>query len=130
MRLADGSACAIEDIAVGDTVAAFDEGDARGRGALRAGRVAAVLPGITDAWIELEDGTRVTPNHPYLMEDGSWLAAKDAITSDLRAVAVDGSLVALTGTLLRAADAGSGAQWLTPEPFADRGVMVQRAVTA
>ncbi len=133
--LADGTSRVIEDIVAGDSVAAFNETDSQGRGKLRAANVARLLPGITEEWIVLEDtssarlrqDTRVTPGHRYLTEHGTWMAAADLIASDVRAVAADGSLVPLRGTLLRASDAGSDAEWITPEPFADAGNLVQPA---
>lgn len=105
--LADGTSRPIEDIEAGEIVAAFAEAEALGRGALQPGTVTRLLPGITSEWIVLNDGTRVTPDHPCLTEHGTWLAARDLIASDLRAVAADGSLVQLRGSILRASDARS-----------------------
>ncbi|MCH9808836.1 MAG: hypothetical protein K0U74_14000 [Alphaproteobacteria bacterium] len=133
--LADGTSRAIEDIHPGDAVAAFDETDSLGRADLRPATVARLLPGVTEEWIVLEDtssarlrqDTRVTPGHRYLTEHGTWATAAELIVSDVRAVAADGSLVPLRGTLLRASDAGSDAEWITPEPHADGGNLVQPA---
>nr|MCH9808670.1 hypothetical protein [Alphaproteobacteria bacterium] len=125
--LADGTSRVIEDILPGDTIAAFDETDSHGRADLRSATVARLLPGVTEEWIVLNDGTKVTPGHRYLTEHGTWMAAADLIASDIRAVAADGGLVPLRGTMLGASDANSDAEWITPEPFADAGNLVQPA---
>ena len=133
--LADGTSVAIEDIHAGMRVAAFDERDAGGTGALTSGVVTRLIPGITTEWIVLDDAssarlrqdTRVTPNHRYLTEHGTWMTAGDLIASDVRAVAADGSFVSLTGTLLRATDADSDATWITPEPELRGNTLLQPA---
>ncbi len=133
--LADGTSRVIEDILPGDTIAAFDETEGQGRADLRPATVARLLPGVTEEWIVLEgtssaslrQDTRVTPGHRYLTEHGTWMAAADLIASDVRAVAADGSLVPLRGTLLRAADAGSDAGWITPESYVSGNTVIQPA---
>ncbi|MDX2259731.1 MAG: Hint domain-containing protein [Hyphomicrobiaceae bacterium] len=127
--LADGSSCTIEDIRPRDMIAAFDERADLGRAALLASPVSRLLHGITTEWIVTEDGTRVTPNHRYWTELGSWITAAELIASDIRAVAADGSLVALRGTRLRATDADADATWIEPESQFAGNVLVRRAAS-
>lgn len=55
------------------------------------------------------------------------MTAGELIASDVRAVAADGSFVSLTGTLLRATDAGSDATWITPGPEPRGNTLLQPA---
>ncbi|MFV0367237.1 MAG: Hint domain-containing protein [Hyphomicrobiaceae bacterium] len=112
--LADGTSVAIEDISVGDCVAAFDECDAGGTGTLTSGVVMRLIPGITTEWIVLDDGTRVTPNHRYLRPDGTFLSIADILATDGLVVDAAGNVVRITGTVLHATDTGSDATWIKP----------------
>lgn len=114
IKLANSEEKAIEEIQPGDIVAAFDEHLSLGRGELSEAVVARLIPGITEKWVVLEDGTRVTPSHRYLTEFGDWATISDLISSDIRAVSAGGTLVQLRGNLISATDAGSDAQWIVP----------------
>ncbi len=133
--LADGTSVGIEDIRVGMRVAAFDERDAAGTGALTSGLVTRLIPGITSEWIVLDDtssarlreATRVTPHHRYLRPDGTFMAIADIIAGDGLVVDADGAIAQVTGTLLRATDAGSDATWIEPDAIDAGGVLMRSA---
>lgn len=128
--LADGTERHIEDIRIGDEVAAFLELKDGGRGPLRAARVRRLLPGITAEWVDLEIGNQVlrtTPNHQFMTESGRFAAARDLVSGQTRVVSADGTLVAVFGKLVSAADAGSGATWLETEPTSEGNSLVKGA---
>ena len=95
---------------------------AAGTGPLGDGLVTRLIPGITNEWIVLDDGTRVTPGHRYLRPDGSFMAIADIVASDGRVVDAHGRVTRVTGSLLRAADAGSDATWIEPDPIDVGGI--------
>jgi hypothetical protein len=100
VRLANGAEVPICEIRVGDLVAAFE-----GAGELRPRRVARLLPGVTTEWIELDDGTRVTPGHRYLRPDGSFGPIADILAHDGVVVDADGLPRRVAGRLIRAISA-------------------------
>ncbi|MGH6817101.1 MAG: Hint domain-containing protein, partial [Hyphomicrobiaceae bacterium] len=122
IRLPCGAARRIEECQIGDVVLAFDaEGD------VHPARITRLLPGITTEWIELDDGTRVTPGHPYLRPDGSFLAITDIISSDGLVVDAAGKIRHVTGRPMRATDTASDAQWLEPDLIAVGRVLAKQA---
>ena len=60
VRLSDGSATAIENVRVGDSVAAFDGDLFRGRGGLEGKSVVRLFENITDTWIKLSFASGLT----------------------------------------------------------------------
>ncbi|MEQ1718806.1 MAG: hypothetical protein ABL907_22935, partial [Hyphomicrobium sp.] len=86
-----------------------------------------LLLGSTDKWIELADGTRVTPSHRYLRPDGSFEEIATILAMDGMVVAADGTPTQVTGRLIRATDAGSDATWIEQDPINVGGVLVRPA---
>jgi hypothetical protein len=81
ITLADGSCTAIEHIAVGDRILAFDA-----RGVLNPARVTRLFRNVTSEWLEVSFGDRgnsaplhVTPGHQFLTLKGSFDALEHII---------------------------------------------------
>lgn len=96
ITLTDGSCKPIEAIARGDVVMSFD-----GTGTLVPGRVTQLLANVTDTWLELSNGTVVTPGHRFLRPDGSFAEIGEIVAEDGRIVAEDGSVQVLSAKVIR-----------------------------
>ncbi len=85
----------IEDLAIGDSVLAFDT--ATGKATER--KVTQLFRDITIVWYDIrvgQDSITATDNHPFWIEErGEWVAAKDLKVGD-RLRPVDGELAAIT----------------------------------
>jgi hypothetical protein len=89
--------------------------------------VTRLLPGITTVWIELEDGTRVTPEHPYLTSNGTFKAIAEILHDGDLVIDVAGNARCLSGRFLKATDAGADATWIDPDPVSVGGTLVRPA---
>ena len=92
IRMGDGTTKAIESITEGDLVMAFT-----GRENPVPRRVQATFKNSSARFIQLENAVRVTPEHPFLTEDGRFVPIADAIKLGLRVVSEDGTLVLAAG---------------------------------
>jgi hypothetical protein len=116
------SSMQIDGVVVGDRVLAFSS-----ENTLHPARVTRLLHGVTTEWFVLDDGTRVTPGHQYLRPDGAFMAISDILARDGLVVDAAGYPKRVTGSLLRAIDAGSDATWIEPEPFAAGNTLLKPA---
>lgn len=91
IRMADGTEKPIEAIAVGDLVQSFD-----GQGQLVPGRVSQLLNTVTTEWLQLSNGTVVTPGHRFLRPDGTFAEIAEILADDGRIVAEDGAAMTVT----------------------------------
>lgn len=76
ISMADGSLRPIEEIAVGDTVVAFD-----GQGHLYPRNVVRIFNNVTDELIQLRSGTLVTPGHHFLTTGGRFSSIAEILKS-------------------------------------------------
>jgi len=127
VELSGNRTAKIDSLNVGDEVLAFHTNHQDGRGTLRNAHVSRLLPGITTEWIELGDGTRVTPNHRYLTPRGTFEPIVDILAGDGLVVAADGGIVKVTGRRICASDVGSDAAWIEQEPYMAGNTLVKPA---
>lgn len=90
IMMADGSYKPIQNIEVGDSVAAFDPDNESGRGALHARKVVRLFRSESSRLVDL-GGLRVTEDHPLLAEDGKFKSLAELGPTD--------NLVTQNGTL-------------------------------
>ena len=107
----------ISQLTEGQRVLAFDASKQSGRDVAIEASVVRLHAGFTTEWIEIEDGTRVTPGHRYLTPRGTFKPISDILADDGLVVAGDGIILKMSGSLIRAADAGSGAEWIESDPY-------------
>jgi trimeric autotransporter adhesin len=94
--LSDGRAANIEDIRVGDRVAAFDGERESGRGSFSSKRVTRLFENITDVWIKLSNGLTVTPGHQFLDSRGSFRSIETILADDGIVILENGEEQAVT----------------------------------
>jgi len=119
--MASGGTTSIGRIEVGHYVSAYDGMSAD----IIPCKVTRVMVHVTTEWIELGDGTRVTPNHRYLTSRGTFQPIVDILAGDGLVVAADGSVVKVTGHRIRASDANSDATWIEQEPYMAGNTLVK-----
>jgi hypothetical protein len=98
--LADGQTGAIDALAIGDEVLAYDS-----VGTLHPKKVSRLFENITDSWIRLSNGLTVTPGHHFLDAFGRFRTIEEILASDARIVLKDGSLVRVSGEFVHYSEA-------------------------
>lgn len=104
VMLANGCGRAIEDIQVGDCVAAFESSTDLGRGSFTHSRVTRIFENVTQEFLKLRfadvfgkvQEQTVTPGHFYLNELGDFEAIDQLVDRCGRIVLADGSLAFVT----------------------------------
>lgn len=118
VRMASGENKLIEQVRVGDRVAAFE-----GLGDLLAGEVVKLLPSSADEIVLLDSGVGVTRFHPFLCADGQFRTV-DALLREPQAVVLeDGSEALLNGRII------SGAQLEAHGGYYDAPTQTYRVAT-
>ena len=90
--MADGSKEPIDEVTVGDYVVAFEILSGRLDGPLASGRVTQIYKTPSRALID-SHGTLVTPQHPFLCEDGAFRPVIQILENDGFVVGRDGELI-------------------------------------
>lgn len=92
VEMADGTTKPIEDIKLGDMVAAFDGDADSGRGTKVPKRVTQLHVNHNQTLIDFH-GTRVTPGHVYLTGEGTFLPIIEILQTDGTVVNSDGKVI-------------------------------------
>jgi len=95
--MGDGAEKAIEQIQYGDLVATFD-----GLGDLTSRLVTQTFVNRKPQLLELDGGVRVTPDHPFLISDGSFVPIKEVLRRGLQIVDQHGALRSVSGAMVAA----------------------------
>jgi hypothetical protein len=82
IQLSDGTEKPIADITTSDEVAAFHPSQFAGRGGLQSQQVVRLFENITDVWVQLSNGTTVTPGHHFLDAKGGFRTIADILVSN------------------------------------------------
>ena len=86
VKMSDGRLKPIENIVIGESVAAYDPS-----GRECAGEVVRLFIRPAQKFVELDDGLVTTPEHPFLTEDGVYLAIEEAALRGKRVLRDDGT---------------------------------------
>ena len=105
--MADGGHKPIEQVRVGDLVAAFDPSADAGTGALVPRQVVRTFVNTTDCLLQLSNGLYVTPGHQFLNQEGIFKSIQDLLKDGDQVVNARGEFQSVSGEILTVDEASA-----------------------